>query len=181
MKKYNIIKLVVFIILAIMLLIFRNYLSLNIKYLVGPLLLIYGMDILIKHFIKKDKFSMRNEFFLGIMEITLGLVILIFLNNEVDSSDYVTICVVWAVWTITREGIELEKHSKKIIFGNALGIIDTIESIVSIVFSIILLINPVHEYVMIHIILLVIELLCRVLIPLLDIKFEKKNNEDEND
>ena len=76
MKKWRIIKAVLYIVLAILVGVFFDTLLENVKYVVGPLMIIYGLESIIVHLALKKRFSEENEFFWGIFEIMLGLLLL---------------------------------------------------------------------------------------------------------
>ena len=118
---------------------------------------------------------MSNEFFYGTIQMSLGLIILLFLKDEVSSQDYQSICIIWAVWSILRESREIEeaviKMCKRIpVF------LDLMESIVCIVFSILLIINPNEHHALIHIYLLSVELFTICLFPLLGDIYAKRHH-----
>lgn len=91
----------------------------------------------------------------------------------------ITITTIWACWSILREEHELSSFGFNSGYNIVIRIIGFIESIVVIVFSITLILNPTFERIMIHFILLGIELLTSSLYPIINkltLK-ETKNNE----
>ena len=96
-----------------------------------------------------------------------------------STDDFEIICVVWGVWSIVREMIEIHE----ILSGEVKGIpalTSGIESIVAITFSIMLIITPGEHHAHTHLYLLIAELMITGLIPALEAIFphkkEKKND-----
>ena len=121
----------------------------------------YGLEQVLVHILTKKKFDEHNQFFWGAVEVILGFIVLTLVSN------YETICVVWAIWSILREVHEIEECVHKFI-NKIPAVIGFIESIVVIVFSITLILKPEENHVKIHIILLCVELLTTVTLPILE-------------
>ncbi|MBO7573467.1 MAG: hypothetical protein J6T25_01560 [Bacilli bacterium] len=168
--KYNLIKLVVYAILAVLIFVFRDNLVAHngLKYFIGGLMLLYAMEEIlfivlhhVHHLFHEDKV------YLGFIELILGIVLL-----TVNFS-YESVCVIWATWSILRESYEIKEIACEL--KNIVPkIISGVESIVVIVFSILLLIEPGHHHALIHLYLLLAELVITPLTPLLDELLEKK-------
>ena len=172
--KYNLIKLGVYIVLGILVFIFRETLVHNLKYFIGGLMLLYALEeilfILIHHL---HHVFHEDKLYLGLIELIFGIVLL-----SVNVS-YEGVCIIWATWSILRESYEIKEIAcelktipPKIISG--------IESIVVIVFSILLIIEPGEHHAMIHLYLLLVELIVTPLTPLLD-EFLTKRKKNENE
>ena len=159
MKKWEIIKAVLYIVLAILVGVFFDTLLENVKYVVGPLMIIYGLESIIVHLALKKRFSEENEFFWGIFEMMLGL-LLLFAKEISYESD----CIIWAIWSIFRETRELEEIFQRIKHKIPV-FIDLAESIFSICISITLILNPGKHHVAIHAIFLIAELVTTVTLP----------------
>lgn len=167
-------KLGIFIVFAVLVAIFNHHLLHYLRYLVPSLLMLYGLDSVLTSIVKEKKECYKDLWFAyGIGEMIIGITL-------ISSNDnFVIICVVWGVWSIVREMIEIHE----ILSGEVKGIpalISGIESIVAITFSIMLIITPGEHHAHTHLYLLIAELLITGLIPVLEAIFphkkEKKND-----
>ena len=160
--KYNLIKLAVYVVLAVLVFILREKLVENLKYFIGGLMIFYAIEEVlfivlhhIHHLLHQDKV------YLGFIELVLGIVLLCV------NIDVVGVCIIWATWSILRESYEIKEIACEL--KNIVPkILSGVESIVIIVFSILLLIEPGHHHAMIHLYLLMAELVIAPLTPLLD-------------
>lgn len=166
--KYNLIKLGVYLALAVLVFIFRETLVENLKYFIGGLMILYAVEEIlfivlhhIHHIFHEDKV------YLGFIELVLG-VVLMFVNISVEG-----VCIMWATWSILRESYEIKEIACEL-KNIAPKILSGVESVVIIVFSILLLIEPGEHHAMIHLYLLLAELVIAPLTPLLDELIEKK-------
>ena len=170
---YFAIKLGVYAILAILVFIFREGLVENLRYFIGGLMLLYGLEeTWYEIFYSKKHFFHREKMYLGFIETLLGIVVL------VTPISYESVCIIWATWSILRESYEIKevlgevKHlAPKIASG--------LESIVIIIFSIMLIAEPTEHHAMIHMYLLLVELIFSPLIPLVDELLDNKKQEAE--
>ena len=88
--------------------------------------------------------------------------------------EYATVCVIWAVWSILRESIELQE----IVEGElhpVLGVVSGLESVAVIVLSVMLMIEPGEHHAMIHSYLLCVELVLSAVIPLLNARIKPES------
>ena len=169
--KYNLIKLGVYFVLAVLVFVFRENIVNHLKYFIGGLMLLYAVEEIlfivlhhIHHILHEDKV------YLGFIELILGIVLLC-----VDAS-VASVCVIWATWSILRESYEIKEIACEI--KNVIPkIISGVESVVVIVFSILLLIEPNDHHAIIHLYLLSVELIVAPLTPLLDELLAKKKAE----
>lgn len=166
--KYHAIKLGLFVILAILVFVFRVELVENLKYFIGGLMLLYGLEeILYEIIYSRSHLLHKDKVYLGFIELLLGAAML-----SVPMS-YESVCIIWATWSILREAYEIKE-----IFNEIKNIVPKIlsatESAVIIVFSILLLIEPGEHHAMIHLYLLLAELIISPLTPLLDELLSKK-------
>ena len=160
--KYFSIKLGVFTILAILVFIFREPLVENLKYFIGGLMLLYGLEeILFEILYSRHHILHQGKLYLGGIELLLGVVML-----SVPMS-YESVCIIWATWSILREAYEIKEVFSEI-KCLAPKILSATESVVVIVFSILLIIEPGEHHAMIHLYLLLAELIISPLTPLLD-------------
>lgn len=180
MKIYNYIKFVIFIALAVLLCIYHYEALDSIKYIVSSLMMFFGLEGVVLSIVKNKKKCLRDIWLtLGAAEFLIGITVILGVNGD---DEFVTVCIVWAVWTILREAVELHEIAKGEVRGLS-ALISGVESIVAIVFSVMLIITPVPHHAHTHVILLIVELIVTVLVPLIpeigkrykEIK-EKKNN-----
>lgn len=173
--KYLFIKLALFITIAVLIIVFREQLIEYIDHFIGTLMVVYGIEELLSEILFAGKLLLtKDKFYLGIIDILLG-VVLIFTKLSYEAT-----CVIWAAWSIIRESFEIkdifaELHVliPRIVYG--------IESVVVIVFSIMLIAEPGEHHAMIHLYLLLAELTLNPLIPLIDeIVCERREQKEEN-
>ena len=157
MKTYKIIKTIIYLIAGILVLIFNEPIMEYLAFVVGAAVLAYGLDGIIKGIIKKELFG-ENSLLFALVNILIGIAL--FLVHDT----LISICIIWAVWSILREGVELTECLHKIMHKKV-GFINMIESIVVIVFSFTMILNPSHHHAHTHVIILGIELMLEVLFP----------------
>ena len=169
MKVYKIIKFIFYILLGVLILIFNAALLEYVPFLVGSIMILYGVeDTILKLFLKefREDITKSVDNFLIIM---LGI-IMFFLNKP---EHFVPACIIWATWSILREEWEIKEKAIEQSNSLVIAIINVIESIVLIVFSILLIFSPTEHHAHVHIILLGIELMLEVIFPVLDEQFSK--------
>ncbi len=167
MNNYKYIKLSVYVTLAVLAGVYAHKVVEHLQYIVGSLMLLYALDSFITAFgEKKHKALLDVHPYLGAVELIMGIMLI------VSIKDFETICVVWATWTIIREAFEFYEmaHMVKINFFPVLSII---ESVVEIVFSILLIMHPTEHHALTHVYLLIPELIISGFSPLL-LHFHKK-------
>lgn len=168
--RYHFVKLIVSTILATLVFIFREPLVENLKYFIGSLMLVYGVEeIAFEIYGHHLKFYQKGKTYLGLVEVILGLTTLIM------PLEYSAVCIIWATWSIIRESHEIKELVTEIV-SVPLTIISGLESIAVIVLSIMLIAEPTHHHAMIHIYLLLVELVLTPLVPMLDEYFELKKH-----
>lgn len=151
MKVYNYIKLVLFIAFSVLIIVYKDSLVVNLKYLVSSLLIAFGIEnILLLSILKKKECLKESKFAFGFIQLLLGLVVLFGVEN------FSNVCVIWAVWSISRESYEIYEITSGEVKGMR-AFISGIESVVAIIFSVLLLINPTEHHAGIHIYLLIAE------------------------
>lgn len=143
--------------------------------IVGVVMLIYAVegtaDCLRLHKSVEDV-----RFFDSIILILLSVIMMIF-----GSKNFTTGCIIWAVWSICREGLELEEIYKfrKIRFTT---IVSAVESLAVIVLSVMMIANPTEHHAMTHTFFLGIELILHGIIPSVnEYVFEKKSKKNDVD
>lgn len=173
--RYNLIKLAVYTVLAVLVFVFREKLVENLKFFIGGLMVLYAVEEIlfivlhhVHHILHEDKV------YLGFIELVLGVVLLCV------KVSYESVCIIWATWSILRESYEIKEIACEL--KNIVPkIISGVESLVIIVFSILLIIEPTEHHAMIHLYLLLAELVISPLTPLLDEILTKKKKETENE
>lgn len=161
MKIYYWIRLFLFIALSVLIGVFSHELLDSLHYLVGAVMLLYGIEGIFFPIVHhKKKFIIEYQFYLGQIELLLGIIMMAAVRN------FNTICVMWATWTIVRESFELYETSHK--FMHKFPAIFSLSlSIIEIVFSILLIIYASEHHALTHIYLLIPELVINGLSVLL--------------
>lgn len=178
-KIYKIIKTALFVVAGTLIFIFAHDFvadeGANINLYVGIVMAFYGLEsviiMLVKKKVKKESIKLLN----ALINILLA-VIMIFLI-EGNGFEVRIACTIWCIWSITREGEEIfEKVVEGIKKHPITSVINFVESIVVIIFSIGLLTVEPHELVegaLKHVYLLGVEIILEVAWPFLA-KLEEK-------
>jgi uncharacterized membrane protein HdeD (DUF308 family) len=177
--KYYSVKLILYVALAVCVFIFRELLVQNLKYFIGGLMTLYGVEEILFEIVFRDKhFWHKDKIYLGIIELVFGVALLCLDLHDNAEETLIRTCLIWATWSIVRESFEIKELVTEI-KSWTLTIISGIESIAVIVLSVMLILNPGEEDAMIHMYLLLLELLLTPLIPLLDeILLERKHKKE---
>ena len=176
--KYYIVKLCLFVVLAVLVIIFREQNVTHLKYFIGGLMLLYGLEEILFEILHSRKHIFhQDKLYLGFIELVLGVCLLTI------KISYEGVCVIWATWSILRESYEIKEVMTEL---KCLvpKIISGLESLVVIVFSILLICEPTEHHALIHLYLLMVELPLSPLTPLLDellVHHKSKQNEKERD
>ena len=176
------IKLVLFIVWGILLFIFHNEIAEHdtyyLAYLVASLMFAYSVFDFVDMLEKKKTLAAHTKLFDCIIQIIFGILILTTFKGSIPQEGYATICIIWAVWSICREGEELAEDMER--FKEHIpAYLNVIESIVVLVLSFMLIANPHPEHAVSHIILLGFELILGVLFPHIDYFFIKRHEAKE--
>ena len=174
--KYLIVKLAIFVVLAVLVFIFREQLVEHLKYFIGGLILLYGIEeILFEVIFHGKNFWKCEKTYLGLVELILGITLFFFPLEATAEEVAKMTCVIWAAWSIIREAFEIRELIVEI-KSVVLTIISGIESVAAIVLSVMLLLEPGEHHAMIHLYLLLAELVLTPLVPLLDEVIEERKN-----
>lgn len=158
-KIWRPIKAVLWAVAAVLILVFREEVVVLLNDLVGGTMIAYGLETVVLHLVKKKSFKKENRFFWGLIEILIGITLIFLIDlGDPEGIPYATVCVVWAVWSMLREALEIEEGIREILHHEP-ALLSLIESLVAIVFSVLLLLQPGEHHAMTHVILLFIELL----------------------
>ena len=174
MKPFRLTRLIVFVLGAILLLVFNEFFLENLRWFIGGLIVLYGTLGILALILAKVKPIYEGQGFLFFaVEILLGLTTLCFIK------EYATVCIIWAVWSILRESVELEEIVERELHP-ALAVFSGIESVAVIVLSVMLMIEPGEHHAMIHSYLLAVELVLAALIPVINHRLmpEKKGRDE---
>ena len=161
MRNYYIFRLIVFTAFSVLIGVFAHDIISYLHYLVGGVMLLYGFEgILFTIARVKLDFYKDYQFFLGCMELLLGIIMMALVR------DFNIICVMWGTWTIVRESFELYETSHKFLHKFP-AILSLALSIIEIVFSVLLILHASHHHALTHIYLLIPELIINAVSPLL--------------
>lgn len=169
-KVYKLSKLIIFVVLGLLILIFNNSIMKNdgaiINGIVGCVIAIYGIEGIVLPIatkkVKQEKVEMLN----GAINLLIAIIMIFLLENH--PNELFAVCILWSVWSIMREGVEVFDKGFVGIKNHPLtSVINIAESIVVIVFSIELICaKNTHElmhHAHTHVILLGIELIIEVI------------------
>ena len=174
MKTFRLSRLICFVVCAVLLLVFNELFLHNLRWFIGGLIVLYGSLGVLALLLAKVKPIYEGQGFLFFsVEILLGLITLCFIK------EYATVCVIWAVWSIIRESIELEEIVARELHPVP-AIVSGLESVAVVVLSVMLLMEPGEHHAMIHSYLLVVDLILTSLIPIINHRLmpEKKGREE---
>ena len=174
MKTFRLSRLICFVVCAVLLLVFNEFFLHNLRWFIGGLIVLYGSLGILALLLAKVKPIYEGQGFLFFsVEILLGLVTLCFIK------DYATVCIIWAVWSIIRESVELEEIVARELHP-VLAVVSGLESVAVVVLSVMLMMEPGEHHAMIHSYLLVVELILAGLIPVINHRLmpEKKGREE---
>ena len=168
-KIYKFTKLVVFVLMGIAILILNKQIMSHegaiINGVVGGIIAIYGFEGVILPIatkkVKQEKIEMLN----GGINILIAIIMIFFLEKH--PYELRTVCILWSLWSIMREGVEIfDKGFVGIKNHPITSAINIAESIVVIVFSIELICatdETLEHHAHAHVILLGIELIIEVI------------------
>ena len=174
-------KFVSFIVWGILIFIFKDKISEHseehfyLAALVASLMFAYSIFDIVDMLEKKKTFAAHTSFFNCLIQITFGIIIL---ADPLIRENYSTICIIWAVWSICREGQELAEDMER--FKEHIpAYLNVIESLTVLVLSFMLIANPHPEHAKLHLILLGFELILGVVFPHVDYFFVKRHAQKE--
>ena len=169
-KVYKIVKFALFAIAGILIIVFNKAIMSNdgaiLNGLVGSIIAVYGLEGVILPIatkkIKAEKIEMLN----GGVNIIIAIIMIFLLEGH--PYELRTLCILWSLWSIMREGVEIfDKGFLGIRNHPVTSVINFAESIIVIVFSIMLICaKDEHElmhHAHAHVILLGIELIIEVI------------------
>ena len=156
MKKWQTVKAVLYVTLAVVIFIFSQSIMPYIGYLVGGVVLLYASEELILSAVNRTLFTDVQRVFDGIAQLLICAALFIV------AKDVIKLCLIWGVWSILRESKEMAEAIKSIV-TTRFGVLNVMESVVVIVLSFLLILEPNDEHIRLHVILLGIEFITVVL------------------
>ena len=171
MKIHRLIKMCLLITAGVLLFVFSHKLvyeqeGVLLNGIVGAVIAMYGIEGVLHPILTKQVKKERLTLMSGIINLFVAGIMIFLLENHPDEL-HVT-CILWSLWSIMRESEEIfEKcfdHWKK---HPITSLINLVESIVVIIFSILLIIarnqEELLEHTFAHVVLLGVELIIEVL------------------
>lgn len=187
MKIYGIIRTALCLALSALVIAFVPSLSEieTLRYFTGGLLIFYGAEEIIYTVFKNEKHYSINSLYWNLVEIIIGLTLIVFVETDDIEVTYAVVCVVWAIWSILRESRELveateELKNNKLIACKIIKILSLLESLTIIAISLTLIITPGQHHAEIHLYFLSVELVTRVLFPILTYIAERAHEKKAN-
>ena len=172
MKIYKCIKFGLFFVLGISIFFLMKQYMLCLRYFIGGLITLYGIDGFCSWFFEKDREQKMHFLFKAIVQLILGVSTLVLITR------FEIICVIWAVWAILREADEIAEYYE--MFKEKVPcLLGFLESVIAIVFSIMLIMEPGEHHAKIHMYLLIVELLSTVIFPQLRFAYFKYIKKDK--
>ena len=175
MKIYRMIRVPLYLALAALVIVFVRELAeiRALRFFIGGLMIFYGAEEVILTAVRHAKHYDINLLYWNVIEIAIGVTIIAFVKTGATDMTYAAVCVAWAIWSILREARELaevteELKHKELPICRVVAFANMLESLVVIVFSLMLLARPGEHHAKIHLYLLAVELSTKVLFPLID-------------
>ena len=168
-KIYKIVKLVLFVTMGVLVLVFNkaimNEEGAILNGLVGSVIAIYGLEGVILPIATRKVKQERVEMLNGTINVLIAIVMIFLLEKHPEELRIV--CVLWSVWSIMREGVEIfDKGFVEIRNHPVTSMINFAESFIVIFFSIELICaknsHELEHHAHSHVILLGIELIIEV-------------------
>lgn len=182
LKPIQIIKAVVFCAAGALVLVFHDAIMENdgalVGIIVGSTVILYGLVTTIRSFIEKRFFGDDYLLFGALSQFMIAAA-LFAVANSIES-----VCIVWAVWSILRECREMSKAIFSLTHRRP-GVINILESVVIIVFSFFMIIEPGEHHASLHVYLLGVELILEIVFSAINLFFDRfaekrKERTDQN-
>lgn len=172
MKIYNYIRSLLLLVLGLVIILTKDYLMAKegqyLPFIVSFNMLLLGGEAFVIALVKKNHKDNLFKFVVDSISLLAGLVVLLMPVAIKEKEQLIIVtCYIWGIWAILREVMEvvhLFKHAKHLPITSVLNLL---ESVVIIIFSVMLLIEPGEHHAATHVIILGIELLLEVLWPFL--------------
>lgn len=177
MKKWQILKAVLYLTLAVFIFVLNKTIMPYVGILVGAIVCLYAAEEFIVNVAKKTLISDAYRLFEGIAQLLIGIILFIV------SDDIIKVCLVWGVWSILRESKEMAEAIKRLPTRKS-EIIDIIESVTIIALSFLMILEPNDAHAYLHMILLGVELVIVVLfycVEVLENKISARQLKEKDD
>ena len=156
MNVWRIIKTVVYLVAAALLFIFHEGAMEIVPYLVGSVIFVYATETLAVAISTKKILTGHVTLFEFLIQILIGVILFLV------AGDTVKVCVTWGIWSILRESKEITEAVNHLLRKKP-GLLNAIESIIIIVMSFFMVLEPTEHHIHTHIFLLGAEFICNVL------------------
>lgn len=165
-KIYKINMMIIYLIVGIITIIFRNDLLEYLHLLVGISMLVLGLQALFLDIYFKTYQKENNKIGLDLVRVVLSIIIITAFHD-----DLILVCVCWAIIAILSSCVVLSRsiHS---MFKKEFFIFEMLFSIAEITFAIILISDP-FEHVTFHIVILGVEFILESISILIDLLYTK--------
>ena len=169
-KIYKFTKLLLFVLMGIAILILNQQIMTKegvlLNGIVGSIIALYGLEGIILPIATRKVKAERIEMLNGGINVLIAVIMIFLLEGH--TIELRIVCVLWSLWSIMREGVEIfDKGFVGIRNHPVTSVINIAESVIVIVFSIMLIIaKDEHElmhHAHAHVILLGIELIIEVI------------------
>lgn len=169
-KIYKLTKLILFVLMGIAILVLNEKIMSNdgaiLNGLVGAIIAIYGLEGVLLPIATKKVKAEKIEMLNGGVNILIAIIMIFLIEG--NSDELRILCVLWSLWSIMREGVEIfDKGVIGIKNHPITSIVNFAESIVVIVFSVMLIcakdFDKLEHHAHAHVILLGIELIIEVI------------------
>ena len=100
MKKYLYVRASIYVVIAILAIIFSNFFLQNIRFTITSVMIMYGVDDLILHFFLDKNKKAKLLLLWSVIDILLGVLVMSLV------SDITTIYIIWATWCLLRSIVE---------------------------------------------------------------------------
>ncbi|MBR0189554.1 MAG: hypothetical protein IJQ23_04135 [Clostridia bacterium] len=177
MKKWQILKAVLYLTLAVFIFVLNKTIMPYVGILVGAIVCLYAAEELAVYAARKTLFSDAYHLFDGIAQLLIGIILFIV------SDDIIKVCLVWGVWSILRESKEMAEAIKKLPTRKS-EIINVIESVTIIALSFLMILESNEDHAYLHMILLGVELVIVVLFYYIEVfenKFLQRKSKEKDD
>ena len=167
---YKLLKLILFIAAGVLILVFNKAIMNNegalINGIVGCVIAVYGLEGIILPLATKKAKEEKVKMLNGAINVLIAVVMIFLLENH--PHELRVVCVIWSIWSIMREGEEIiEKGFEDFKKHPIVSLINFAESVVVIVFSVMLVCaedgHELMHHAHTHVILLGIELIIEVI------------------
>ena len=169
MKVFRTLRGLLFVTLGILTMVFAHQImnnegeSLNI--VVGASILLFAFDSILMTALEKDRKKLIGEIVTSTSMIIIALVILLAYNG--NPNELIIICVLWGVWSILSEAKEIGECLIEFKENKIYSTANIIESVVLIIFSIFLILEPGEHHALTHVYLLGVEMILEAIWPIL--------------